>query len=103
MNSCPSRCTQFHIPLFCFCSLLKASYELRNLSRKKGPSEEDFASLANSVDQFSFSLLDPLKSNDEARHVLGDSIDDILDSAINWEQKRVNVNGLFITVLFSVT
>ena len=55
------------------------------------------------MELFSFSLLDPLKSNDEARHVLGDSIDDILDSAINLEQKRVNVNGLFITVLFSIT
>jgi len=89
--------------LFSFSSLLKASYQLRKLSRKKGPSEEDFANLAHSVELFSFSLLDPLKSNDEARHVLGDSMDDILDSAINWEQKRVNVKGLFITVLFSIT
>lgn len=55
------------------------------------------------MELFSFSLLDPLKSAEEARHVMGDSLDDILDSAINLEQKRVNVNGLFITVLFSIT
>lgn len=83
--------------MFSFSSFLKASYQLRKLARKKGPSEEDFANVAHSVELFSFSLLDPLKSNDAARHVLGDSMDDILDSAINWEQKRVNAIGLFIT------
>lgn len=48
------------------------------------------------MELFSFSLLDPLKSAEEARHVMGDSLDDILDSAINLEQKRVNVTGLLL-------
>lgn len=78
---------------------MKASYQLRKLSRNKGPSEEDFANLAHSVELFSFSLLDPLKSNDEARHVLGDSIDDILDSAINLEQKRLLTHPVIFNLM----
>lgn len=71
--------------------VFQTSFELRCLANEKGPSEEDFTELANSVDQFTSSLIDPLKSNTEARHAFGDSLDDVMDAAINWEQKKVNI------------
>lgn len=71
--------------------VFQASFELRCLANKKGPSEDDFTKLANSVDQFTSCLIDPLKSNTEARHTFGDSLDDVMDSVINWEQKRVTI------------
>ena len=45
--------------------------------------------LANSVDEFSYSLLNPLKSNVELRHAFADSLDDVMDAAIEMEQKKV--------------
>ena len=45
--------------------------------------------LANSVDEFTSCLLDPLKTNTEARHAFGDSLDYLVDAGINLEQKKV--------------
>lgn len=69
--------------------MFQTNFELRRLARKKGPSEEEFTRLANSVDQFTSCLLDPLKSHTEARHAFGDSLDDVMDAGIEWEQKKV--------------
>ena len=74
--------------------MFQTSFNLRRLASKKGPSEEDFTKLANSVDKFSTCLLDPLKSQIEARHAFGDSIDDVMDAAINLEQKEVNISAV---------
>ena len=74
--------------------MFQTNFQLRRLASKKGPSEEDFTELANSVDKFTSCLLDPLKSDTEARHAFRDSLDDVMDSAINWEQKKVNLFGL---------
>ena len=74
--------------------MFQTNFELRRFANKKGPSEEEFTQLANSVDQFTSCLLDPLKSNTEARHAFRDSLDDVMDSAINWEQKKVKLFGL---------
>ena len=65
------------------------NFELRRSAGKKGPDEDDFTMLANSVDEFTSCLLEPLKSNTEARHAFGDSLDDIVDVGIEWEQKKV--------------
>lgn len=46
--------------------------------------------MANSVDEFTSCLLDPLKSNLEARHVFGDSLDYLMDVGIDRKQKTVN-------------
>ena len=43
------------------------------------------------MEEFTSCLLDPLKSNMEARHVFGDSLDDLMNDGIDWEQKKVNV------------
>lgn len=69
--------------------MFQTNFELRRLAREKGPSEEEFTRLANSVDQFTSCLLDPLKSHTEASHAFGDSLDDVMDAGIEWEQKKV--------------
>lgn len=46
--------------------------------------------MASSVDEFTSCLLDPLKSNMEARHVFGDSLDFLMDVGIDREQKTVS-------------
>ena len=71
-------------------SIFQANFKLRNLANEKGPSAEEFTSLAASVDEFTSRLLDPLKSKTEARHVFGNSLDDLMEVAIDWEQKKVN-------------
>lgn len=52
--------------------------------------------MANSVDEFSYSLLNPLKSNIELRHAFADSLADVMDAAIDMEQKKVG-NQLSLT------
>jgi len=42
------------------------------------------------VDEFTSCLLDPLKSNTEAHHVFGDSLDDLMDAGIDRKQKTVS-------------
>ena len=69
--------------------LSQVNLELRRLADKKGPDEEEFSKLANSVDEFTNCLLEPLKSNTEARHAFGDSLDDIIEAGIELEQKKV--------------
>ena len=45
--------------------------------------------MANSVDEFSYSLLNPLKSDIEFRHAFADSLDHVMDASIEMEQKKV--------------
>ena len=78
----------------------QVNFELRRLVDKKGPDEEEFTKLANSVDhEFTNCLLEPLKSNTEARHAFGDSLDDIIEAGIELEQKKVAFL-LFLSYLF---
>ena len=65
------------------------NFKLRRLVGEKGPDEEDFTKLANSVDEFTSCLLDPLKSKTEDRHTFGNSLDYLLDVGIELEQKKV--------------
>ena len=65
------------------------NFKLRRLAWEKGPDEEDFTKLANSVDGFTSCLLDPLKSKTEDRHTFGNSLDYLLDVGIELEQKKV--------------
>ena len=62
---------------------------LRRRAGKNGPDAEEFTKLANSVDEFTSSLLNPLKSNIESRHAFADSLDHVMDAAIEMEQKKV--------------
>ncbi|XP_078372504.1 uncharacterized protein LOC144656151 isoform X2 [Oculina patagonica] len=67
---------------------MKVNFELRRLANKKGPDEDEFTKLANSVDEFTTCLLDPLKSHTEDRRAFGDSLDDVIDAGISLEQKK---------------
>ncbi|KAJ7393952.1 hypothetical protein OS493_003621 [Desmophyllum pertusum] len=67
---------------------METNFKLRRLANKTGPSKEEFTKLATSVEEFTYCLLDPLKSNMEARHVFGDSLDDLMNDGIDWEQKK---------------
>ncbi|XP_068737190.1 uncharacterized protein [Montipora capricornis] len=68
---------------------MKASSELRRRADKKEQDEEEFTKLADSVDEFSCSLLNPLKSDMGFRHTFADSLDQVIDDAIEMEQKKI--------------
>ena len=69
------------------------NFKLRRLADKKGPDEEDFNKLAASLDEFISRLFDPLKSGGRLRDVfLSDSIDNVMDAAIEFKQKNVSGN-----------
>ena len=64
-------------------------FEICFVLAEKKKTLKDFTKLANSVDEFTSCLLDPLKTNTEARHAFGDSLDYLVDAGINLEQKKV--------------
>ena len=66
------------------------NFEVRRRADEKGPDEKEFNKLAHSVDEFTSSLLNPLKSNAENRQIFADSLDDVMENAIELEQKKVN-------------
>ena len=51
---------------------------------------EEMKKLADSVDEFTSALIDPLKSDKQSREALGDCLDSIIDKAIKYEQMKVN-------------
>ena len=67
----------------------QVSYKLRNLAKERGAEEAEFTNLANSVEEFSKTLLDPLKFDDDTRDAFGASVDVVLDKAIECKQKKV--------------
>ena len=74
------------------CHHLQTNFELRRLAEKKGPDEEDLAKLASTLDEFIFRLFDPLKSGGRIRDVfLKEAVDDVMDAAIEFEQKTVSI------------
>ena len=69
----------------------KANFELRRLADSKGPDEKRFSLLANSVEEFTTCLLEPLRSDERGREEFGDCLDEILEDAIQLEQKKVRL------------
>ena len=67
----------------------QASSELRQRADENGPDEEEFTKLTNSVDEFSYLLLNPLKFNENLRREFADSLAGVMDRAIEREQKKV--------------
>ena len=51
---------------------------------------EEIDKLANSVEEFTSSLIDPLKSDTREREAFGDTLDLILDKAIEHNQEKVS-------------
>ena len=64
------------------------SFQLRRLADNKGPDEGRFNQLANSVEEFTYCLLDPLKSNQDFREHFGEYyLDFIMEDAIEFSKK----------------
>ena len=66
------------------------SNDLRNKARQERPDVEEMKKLADSVDEFTSTLIDPLKSNKPSREAFGDSLDSVIDKAIKYKQMKVN-------------
>lgn len=70
--------------------IFKVSGFLQTKARQERPDVEELNKLANSVDEFTTSLIDPLKSDKPSREAFGDSLDSIIDKAIEYKQMKVN-------------
>lgn len=70
------------------------NFELRRVADSKGPDEDRFNQLANSVEEFTTCLLNPLKSDEQGREEFGDALDEILEDAIQLEQKKVRLKEI---------
>ncbi len=71
----------------------QVSFKLCRLADKKGADEERFNQLGNTVEAFTYCLLDPLRSDRGLRYKFGVSVlDPIIDDAIDLEQKKVFLN-----------
>ena len=66
------------------------SNDLRNKARQERPDVEEMKKLADSVDEFTSTLIDPLKSDKPSREAFGDSLDSVIDKAIKYKQKLTN-------------
>ena len=72
------------------CVFCQVSFKLRRLADSKGPDEGRFNQLANSVEEFTYCLLDPLRSDKGQREQFGEHVlDYIVDEAIDLDQKKV--------------
>ena len=69
----------------------QVNFELRRLADSKGPDGKRFSLLANSVEEFTTCLLEPLRSDERGREEFGDGLDEILEDAIQLEQKKVRL------------
>ncbi|KAL9984536.1 hypothetical protein ACROYT_G006841 [Oculina patagonica] len=66
----------------------KVSGFLQDKARQERPDVEELKKLASSVDEFTTSLIDPLKSDKPSREAFGDSLDSIIDKAIEYKQMK---------------
>lgn len=62
---------------------------LRYQARQDRPDVEELGKLANSVEEFTTCLIDPLKSDTKEREAFGETLDLIIDKAIKYKQRKV--------------
>lgn len=67
---------------------MEVSYELRRLANRKLPNVDDVTKLASSVEDFTNSLIDPLKSDLELRSDFQKYFDHVMETAIELQQKK---------------
>ncbi|XP_078352011.1 uncharacterized protein LOC144636698 isoform X2 [Oculina patagonica] len=68
---------------------MKVSFRLRGLADQKTADEEKLNQQANSVDAFTYCLLEPLRIEKRLREQFGDYVlDNIIDDAIDLDQKK---------------
>ncbi len=71
----------------------QVSFELRRLADQKTADEEKFNQLTNSVDAFTYCLLDPLRIDKQLCETFGDYVlNDVIEDAIDLDQKKVFLN-----------
>ena len=63
---------------------------LKYQARQDRPDVEELEKLANSVEEFTTCLIDPLKSDTKDREAFGDTLDLIIDKAIEYNQGKVH-------------
>ena len=76
--------------------------ELRNRARRRGPNEEEFLKLANSVEEFASSLLDPLRTDKYAKHDFQASADFLVEESTKSKMKKVRVTHRDIVLMWLV-
>ena len=70
------------------------------MAETKGADIERFNQLANSVEEFTTSFLDPMRGDEELRKNFGKHLlDEILDDAIEFKQKKVPIEQKIIYFL----
>ncbi|KAJ7377938.1 hypothetical protein OS493_025252 [Desmophyllum pertusum] len=62
---------------------------LNDLPDRGGAERNEFQMLANSVDEFTAALINPLKSDDDSRSTFRSCLDSVMEKAIDTEQKKV--------------
>ena len=68
----------------------KVSYELRRLADRRLPNFEDEKTLASCVEEFTNCLMDPLKSDVKCRLQFKQCFEEVMETAIELEQKKVS-------------
>lgn len=63
---------------------------MRYQAQTDRPDVEELAKLADSVEEFTTCLIDPLKSDTKEREAFGETLDLIIDSAIKHKQEKVS-------------
>ena len=74
------------------------SGKLKSVAHDERPDVEELKSLANSVEEFTTCLIDPLKSDKPSRESFGESLDSIIDEAI--QNKQMKVKMLWLKVMY---
>lgn len=78
----------------------QVNFQLRRLAETKRADIERFNQLANSVEEFTTSFLDPMRDDEGLRKDFGvHLLDEILDDAIEFEQKKVSLQQKIIYFL----
>ncbi|XP_068739153.1 uncharacterized protein [Montipora capricornis] len=73
---------------------MEVSFKLREKAKRKGPDNERFNHLANSVEEFVFCFLDPLRpgAKKEERQQFGEYVlHDIFYDAVDFQQKKIQL------------
>ena len=85
---------------------IKVSGYLRYQALQDRPDVEELKKLANSVEEFTTCLIDPLKTDTRGREAFGDSLDLIIDKAIEYNQGKVSITtliGWYISLHFGLS
>ena len=81
-----------------YCHTKQVTKKIRDVAARKAADEGNLSKLANSVDAFTTALLDPLKSEDEARLVFGAAATPVVNKAIECKNKKVSAGRYHLSI-----